>query len=77
MDILNGSTLRGSILFRFKHHINHSRAFDVLTPVFLKFYVFQVLRSCQLKINATQSPLLSGQKYFRTVNTEGSDSTVF
>ena len=82
MDILNGSTLRGCVLFHLKHHTNHSSAkFLVLATVLLKLYFFQVLRSCLLKnnylcFNEAQSSLLSGQNYFLNANTDGSGNTV-
>ena len=82
MDTLNGSKLRGCVLFHFKHHTNHSSArFLVLATVLLKIYFFQVLRSCLLKnnylcFNGAQSPLLSGQNYFLNANTEGSGNIV-
>lgn len=50
MEVFNGSTLRGCVLFHFKNHTNHSSAkFNVLTAVLLKLAFFQVLRSCRLK----------------------------
>jgi len=71
MDILNGSKFRGCVLFHFKHHKNHSSArFDVLNSMSSKHYFLQVLRFCRLEksylcSSGAQSPLLSGQNYFR------------